>query len=415
MTLTTSKTSACRPTPFDGFGPIEDQLLDDVLIDLKFTNIDGPGGTLGSAGPRIIREEGEPDEILTIYGAMQFDISEFGEGGIFEDFELYRDVILHEMGHVIGIGTLWEVKGITEGILNEDVPTVTPGLPNPDYDPRFTGTGGVTEYQGFLEARDRESEASVPIANTGGPGNYNGHWRELTFGEELMTPYLGADGILSSLTAASLGDLGYTVDIAQAEAYALPLPSEFRLVTPEERTFVEFEDYLLASGSPAAEVSATVEAVDINLEGDRASTSGCEPEDFAEFTEGNIALVQRGTCPFVDKADNAAAAGAVGIIIFNQGDTEDRLGLIGFTTTTIPGIGVSFDLGAELAGLENAEVFIGTGVEPDEVETQALPGIGLPHRQCRNFADTRSYYVRKREAQAYRLVTSHRDFKKGFV
>ena len=364
--------------PFNGFGAVEEQLLDDVLIDLKFSNIDGPAGILGRAGPGIIREKGDPDELLTIYGAMEFDISEFGEGGIFKDFELYRDVILHEMGHVIGVGTLWEAKGITEGTLDdEEVPTVNPGLPNPDYDPRFIGTGGVTEYQGFLEARNRESEASVPIANTGGPGQLNGHWRELTFDDELMTPYLGAGGILSSLTVASLGDLGYTVDLGAAEDYALALPSDFRLIVPEERTFVEFKDYLLASGSPAASISATVQAVDINLEGNRASTSGCEPEDFVDFTEGHVALVQRGTCPFVDKADNAAAAGAVGIVIFNQGDTEDRLGLISFSTTTIPGIGVSFELGAELAGFKDAEVSIDTGVEPDDVTTQALPRTGF--------------------------------------
>ena len=363
--------------PFNGFGAVEEQLLDDVLIDLKFSNIDGPAGILGRAGPRILRQKGDPDELLTIYGVMEFDISEFGDGGFFDDLDEYTTVILHEMGHVLGIGTLWQAKGLTKDIINDNPPTVGPGLPNPDYDPRFTGSGAIAEYQGYLSASKREFEATVPIANTGGSGTINGHWRELTFDTELMTGFSFPAAPLSSMTAASLGDLGYTVNIGAAEDYALALPSEFRLVAPEERTFVEFEDYLPASGSPAAEVSGTVEAVDINLEGDRVSTSGCEPADFAEFTEGNVALVQRGTCPFVDKADNAAAAGAVGIIIFNQGDTEDRLGLIGFTTTTIPGIGVSFDLGAELAGFENAEVFIGTGVEPDEVETQALPGIGF--------------------------------------
>ena len=39
------------------------------------------------------------------------------------------------------------------------------------------------------------------------------------------------------------------------------------------------------------------------------------------FPDGNIALLQRGTCTFELKAENAAAAGAVGIVIFNQGNT----------------------------------------------------------------------------------------------
>ena len=54
------------------------------------------------------------------------------------------------------------------------------------------------------------------------------------------------------------------------------------------------------------------------------STSGCEASDFAGFPAGNIALLQRGTCTFEIKAENAAAAGAVGIVIFNQGNTTRR-------------------------------------------------------------------------------------------
>ena len=41
-----------------------------------------------------------------------------------------------------------------------------------------------------------------------------------------------------------------------------------------------------------------------------ASTSGCEIEDFAGFTAGNIALIQRGACSFQQKAENAEASGA---------------------------------------------------------------------------------------------------------
>jgi hypothetical protein len=62
--------------------------------------------------------------------------------------------------------------------------------------------------------------------------------------------------------------------------------------------------------------------------GDRANTSGCEAADFAGFPAGNIALVQRGFCPFATKAINAQAAGASAVIIFNQGDTPAREGLI---------------------------------------------------------------------------------------
>jgi Peptidase family M28/PA domain len=51
-----------------------------------------------------------------------------------------------------------------------------------------------------------------------------------------------------------------------------------------------------------------------------SSTSGCTPADFSGFTSGRIALIQRGGCNFGVKAINAQAAGASGVIIFNEGN-----------------------------------------------------------------------------------------------
>ena len=60
-------------------------------------------------------------------------------------------------------------------------------------------------------------------------------------------------------------------------------------------------------------------------------TSGCEASDFVglDFSGTNdIALIQRGTCEFGVKAINAQTAGAEAVIIFNQGNTELRSGLV---------------------------------------------------------------------------------------
>ncbi|MGD9704732.1 MAG: M20/M25/M40 family metallo-hydrolase [Acidimicrobiia bacterium] len=85
------------------------------------------------------------------------------------------------------------------------------------------------------------------------------------------------------------------------------------------------------------------------------STSGCEASDFSGFTAGRIALIQRGTCDFAVKAANAQAAGASGVIIFNEGNTPDRVELFGGTLgapgVTIPVVSASFALGVELNGL----------------------------------------------------------------
>jgi hypothetical protein len=57
-----------------------------------------------------------------------------------------------------------------------------------------------------------------------------------------------------------------------------------------------------------------------------SSASGCATSDFAGFIPGNIALIQRGTCTFVQKVANAEAAGASAAVIFNEGN-PGRTGL----------------------------------------------------------------------------------------
>jgi Zn-dependent M28 family amino/carboxypeptidase len=46
--------------------------------------------------------------------------------------------------------------------------------------------------------------------------------------------------------------------------------------------------------------------------------TGCAAADFAGFPAGNIALISRGTCAFAVKATNAQAAGAAGVVIYNN-------------------------------------------------------------------------------------------------
>jgi Zn-dependent M28 family amino/carboxypeptidase len=123
--------------------------------------------------------------------------------------------------------------------------------------------------------------------------------------------------------------------------------------SPTPTMYVDQTDYDTMDYSGSGDVTASVTPVDINLSGDRASTSGCEATDFAGFPAGNIALVQRGTCDFRVKVDNAAGAGAAGIVIFNQGNTEERSGLLFGTLAApraaIPAMGTTFALGESLA------------------------------------------------------------------
>jgi Zn-dependent M28 family amino/carboxypeptidase len=134
-------------------------------------------------------------------------------------------------------------------------------------------------------------------------------------------------------------------------------PPVLERVAPSQHTYTNGVDFGTMTYSGSGDATALVTAVDINLTLPRANTSGCESADFAGFPVGNIALIQRGTCSFRQKADNATAAGAAGVIIFNQGNAPDRFGVINgtlnppATVAAIPVVGTTYALGEELAGL----------------------------------------------------------------
>ena len=133
---------------------------------------------------------------------------------------------------------------------------------------------------------------------------------------------------------------------------------EFERISPDPEAYVAGEDFFTAEYSGSGDVTALLEAVDLVLPpgtSANTSTSGCEAADFTGFTAGNIALVQRGTCAFADKAANAAAAGASGVIIFNEGQ-DGRQEVLNATlgdafSDDIPVVGTSFAIGEELATL----------------------------------------------------------------
>ena len=149
----------------------------------------------------------------------------------------------------------------------------------------------------------------------------------------------------------------YVVDTLEAAGWDVSIdefpftyvgPSTLQQLTPVNATYPTGP----FTGSGPGDVTAAVTPVDLQLGLGNTSTSGCEAADFAGFPAGNIALVQRGTCDFADKAVNAEAAGAAGVIIFNQGNTAaaDRQELIvgtlgGSDVVGIPVVGASYAAG----------------------------------------------------------------------
>lgn len=160
----------------------------------------------------------------------------------------------------------------------------------------------------------------------------------------------------AAYVAGRLEAAGYEVTIQEYSVlvYDETGPTILEQVSPGSTVYTDQVDYDLMQYSASGDVIAPVESVDLDLGLGNSSTSGCEPEDFASFPAGAIALIQRGACTFRLKAEYAEAAGAVGVIIFNQGNTEGRLGLLSGTlgsdyTGNLPVVGTTYALGEEFA------------------------------------------------------------------
>jgi aminopeptidase Y len=113
-------------------------------------------------------------------------------------------------------------------------------------------------------------------------------------------------------------------------------------------------DMITFGFSPSGSLSnVAVVPVDIVIHSDPVSrsTSGCEDTDFTSAVVGKIALIQRGTCPFVQKLANAEEAGAVGVVLFNEGNTPARQApsfIEAPTDLGIPAVYVNYAIGKAL-------------------------------------------------------------------
>ena len=171
--------------------PAGEQIDDLRIYVTKFDKVAPSGRLLSGYGvPSLLRPSSMP--ILGCIGIEQ-EIST-------QSYSLWI-VGLHEIGHVLGIGTIWNDSGMLRG-LNADA-----HFAGPQAIAAFDQAGG-TNYRG----------AKVPTEQDGG------HWRSNVLSDELMVPS-GNDLMLSAITLGALSDLGYSVDFSAANPYVLPSPT----------------------------------------------------------------------------------------------------------------------------------------------------------------------------------------------
>src|SRR4051794_36804689 len=163
---------------------------------------------------------------------------------------------------------------------------------------------------------------------------------------------------------ATLEKAGYN---ARYEMFNMPVWREtaapvLQQVSPASKSYVAGSaaddnspsvDFIAFEHSPTKSLSnvAVVPTNDIVIPSPGGTTSGCEMSDFPAATSGAVALIQRGTCAFTQKLQNAVTAGAVGVILFNEGDTAGRTNALFRSAPpgyTLPAVLSSFGVGKEL-------------------------------------------------------------------
>ncbi len=207
-----------------GYAPsVTGSYIDGVTINASASNIDGIGGTLGSAGPQTAwGGGGTGGYVLAQTGIMSFDLADINN---MMSNGTFTAVIQHEMAHVLGFGTLWTYNGV---------------YANNGF--QYTGQYGLAAYQAEF---NQPSATYIPVEQAGGAGTANGHWNEVDNGSgptgitdnqgrdmtyELMTGWLNTPAsklFVSNTTIQSFRDLGYSVANLALSVEAVPLPGNF--------------------------------------------------------------------------------------------------------------------------------------------------------------------------------------------
>ncbi|KAG7348665.1 PKD domain containing protein [Nitzschia inconspicua] len=197
--IITGDSTASRSSDFvpaNQRGPAFPAILDDLYVYGFDTCIDGVSGVLSYAGFTFL-DSTTRRPVIGVMALDKADIPTMITEGTLEA------IILHEIGHVLGIGTLWDLFQFIS------------------FDDEYVGTKAIDVWQ-----NEYGCPGLPPIETRGGSGAAYFHWEENALNDELMTVFINGGTPLSSLTIASLEDLGYVVDYDAADPYCPPLTAD---------------------------------------------------------------------------------------------------------------------------------------------------------------------------------------------
>eukprot|EP00924_Labyrinthula_sp_SR-Ha-C_P014607 maker-scaffold_34-snap-gene-3.15-mRNA-1 protein AED:0.03 eAED:0.03 QI:218/1/1/1/0.75/0.6/5/451/367 len=199
--------------------------FDHLLIFAEPVAIDGRGGVLAQAAPCAFDDSRFEFPLL---GGMQFDTADLD---VLDERNTLVDVVTHEMGHVLGLGTLWNSRENSEGddLLQDAIFRGSNIFP--ENEPKYVGEAGIEGYEevggsgDFVPLEDGKDGDSILLdtENGVGVGSVDVHIKKSVFDDELLTYAIEADRDhpLSIVSIRMLQDLGYEVDENQADDYQL--------------------------------------------------------------------------------------------------------------------------------------------------------------------------------------------------
>lgn len=341
--------------PFGGITIIGDS--DDNLVrsnQVRDNNIVSPGGS-GCGNAR-------QDEGIRI------------EGPGADGNRVERNVVENSMLAGIGLhGTVCDPP-------NPDVPAQPFNTGNVVSGNKVSGTAGTSIASGINILRQGPATIVCPAQETTIVGN-------TSTGNEADGIFVGFNSQHNTINKNTVNDNGlsgiYLGGPAIANEFTNVGPTVFEVTGGP--TYTEGTDYRVMPGSGSGNLTGDLVAIDIALPPGAdashnpnpvdTSTSACELQDFTDagFAEGDVALIQRGTCTFVLKVANAVEAGASAVVMFNEGQsgrTTHEFGSVG--PQGIPVLSTEYAVGYELTQAGPVTVHIETNT--NNAQSIVAPG-----------------------------------------